>query len=276
MSARNLESAVTPPAADSVEDGRQEARWKVLLAKPDRSASRHLDEVLSAAGFVVMRPVRTVSDATSLLTAGAPDVIVMDFLLSEDVEAFGVLSTLATERRVPIVFLSSSTNAETVGRVAESFGCAFLLRPYSEAQLVATVILATISAKRPAISRSSTQTAAERLRAIALVLEEGARQPHQGDDAEVLPVGEPVGLSGATSAGPSDSTLSPREREIVDLLGHGARVASVAAQLGLSTHTVRNHLKSIYRKLRLRGQHELYDYQHRGTGPGSPPTPRLL
>lgn len=265
-----------PPAVGSIEDGRQEARWTVLLAKPDRSASRHLDEVLSAAGFVVMRPVRTVSDAASLLTAGAPDVIVMDFLLSEDVEAFGALSTLASERRVPIVFVSSSTNAETVGRVAESFGSALLLRPYSEAQLVATVILATISAKRPATSRSSTQTAAERLRAIALVLEEGARLRHQDGDAEALPVGRPFGLPVAKAAGPSDSTLSPREREIVDLFGHGARVASVATQLRLSTHTVRNHLKSIYRKLRLRGQHELYDYQHRGTGPGFPQAPRPL
>lgn len=265
-----------PPAVGSIEDGREEARWTVLLAKPDRSASRHLDEVLSAAGFVVMRPVRTVSDAASLLTAGAPDVIVMDFLLSEDVEAFGALSTLASERRVPIVFVSSSTNAETVGRVAESFGSALLLRPYSEAQLVATVILATISAKRPALSRSSTQTAAERLRAIALVLEEGARLRHQVGDAEALPVGRPFGMPVAKPAEPSDSMLSPREREIVDLFGHGARVASVATQLGLSTHTVRNHLKSIYRKLRLRGQHELYDYQHRGTGPGFPQAPRPL
>ena len=54
--------------------------------------------------------------------------------------------------------------------------------------------------------------------------------------------------------------LSTREREVVDLLANGARVVTIAQQLQLSPHTVRNHLKSVFRKLNLHGQHELFEY----------------
>lgn len=51
--------------------------------------------------------------------------------------------------------------------------------------------------------------------------------------------------------------LSTREREIVSALGNGHRVKDIAQDLVISTHTVRNHLKAIYRKLNVNSQFEL-------------------
>jgi len=51
--------------------------------------------------------------------------------------------------------------------------------------------------------------------------------------------------------------LSSREKEIVEALGTGRRVKDIARDLVISTHTVRNHLKAIYRKLNVRSQFEL-------------------
>ncbi len=51
--------------------------------------------------------------------------------------------------------------------------------------------------------------------------------------------------------------LSTREREIVEAIASGKRVRDVAASFSISTHTVRNHLKAIYRKLNVRSQLEL-------------------
>jgi DNA-binding NarL/FixJ family response regulator len=51
--------------------------------------------------------------------------------------------------------------------------------------------------------------------------------------------------------------LSLREKEIVEALGTGRRVKDIAQDLVISTHTVRNHLKAIYRKLNVRSQFEL-------------------
>lgn len=47
----------------------------------------------------------------------------------------------------------------------------------------------------------------------------------------------------------SDDPLTDRERQVLSLVGRGLRAKEVAEQLQISSHTVRDHLKSIYRKL---------------------------
>ena len=62
--------------------------------------------------------------------------------------------------------------------------------------------------------------------------------------------------------------LSHREREVLELLLLGHRVSTVADTLCLSTHTVRNHLKSIFRKADVHSQAELIQVA-RGSGDGN-------
>lgn len=56
---------------------------------------------------------------------------------------------------------------------------------------------------------------------------------------------------------PELDALSAREKEVLAQLAAGERVAAIAAKLFISPHTVRNHLKSIYRKLGVGDQSEL-------------------
>ncbi len=62
--------------------------------------------------------------------------------------------------------------------------------------------------------------------------------------------------------------LSTRENEIVQALGSGRRVKDIAQDLVISTHTVRNHLKAIYRKLNVRSQFELISLMARNSRDG--------
>ncbi len=62
--------------------------------------------------------------------------------------------------------------------------------------------------------------------------------------------------------------LSTREKEIVEALGTGRRVKDIAQDLVISTHTVRNHLKAIYRKLNVRSQFELISLMARHSKDG--------
>lgn len=55
-------------------------------------------------------------------------------------------------------------------------------------------------------------------------------------------------------------SLTPREREIISLMTRSASLKqmAVAEQLGMSEHTLRNHLTTIYSKLRVCGRLELH------------------
>jgi DNA-binding CsgD family transcriptional regulator/PAS domain-containing protein len=89
------------------------------------------------------------------------------------------------------------------------------------------------------------------------------RQTTQSTSA---PAGFPLTNNDVTDSGPfaeritridkSDS-LTSREHEILEQILRGLRVSTIAAKLFLSEHTVRNHLKSIHRKLGMHSTAEI-------------------
>jgi len=52
-------------------------------------------------------------------------------------------------------------------------------------------------------------------------------------------------------ATPAFPDLTPREREVLDLLADGARNSEIARQLGMTDKTVRNHVSAILMKLQV-------------------------
>ena len=58
-------------------------------------------------------------------------------------------------------------------------------------------------------------------------------------------------------------TLSPREREVIVLIGEGLRNKEIASQLFISETTVRHHLTSIFTKLEVVDRLELVIYAYR-------------
>ena len=59
---------------------------------------------------------------------------------------------------------------------------------------------------------------------------------------------------------PALQEISPRESEVLSLLVVGDRVPGIAERLHISQHTVRNHLKSMFRKLGVGTQSALIEF----------------
>ena len=57
-------------------------------------------------------------------------------------------------------------------------------------------------------------------------------------------------------AAPAATDLSTRESEVLGLLAQGVRIADIGVALGISRHTVGDHVKNIYRKLNITSRAE--------------------
>lgn len=64
-------------------------------------------------------------------------------------------------------------------------------------------------------------------------------------------VAEPIQTLPPEPTAEAFASLTPREREVIDLLGKGLSVHRIASELTLNNHTVRVHLGNIMRKMRL-------------------------
>ena len=64
-------------------------------------------------------------------------------------------------------------------------------------------------------------------------------------------------LAGFVLEDPELSSLTPREREVLQLIARGYLYKEVGAELGISPKTVEHHVSAVLRKLQLTNRHQL-------------------
>jgi DNA-binding NarL/FixJ family response regulator len=79
---------------------------------------------------------------------------------------------------------------------------------------------------------------------------------HQGGSPMSTQIARRVVEAFRPSSTRDDSCLSPREKEIIGLLGKGYLYKEIAGQLGISVETVRTHIHNTYEKLHVRSRTE--------------------
>ena len=231
--------------------------YTVLVIESDRGAVRQIQSCLTIAGLHVLRTANTVPEALASFDVTPPDVVVVDLGLVADATMRRLLADAAESRSIPLVYLTASTDRAALARLLDGRGAACVVKPLVERQLISTVTLAAMAARAGVTLAAPRRSELEqKLRDIAAIV---------GDVDLDAAAGTPA-RKAMSNENDETSVLSAREKQIVDLLANGARVVTIARQLQLSPHTVRNHLKSVFRKLNLHGQHELYEFWHRQAG----------
>jgi DNA-binding NarL/FixJ family response regulator len=166
--------------------------------------------------------------------------------------------------RVLRVMLSGGSDREALIDAVNNAGIyRFVAKPVQAAQL-AKVLRDALTVGRVAEAQMEVWEAAKAQHQAMQRLAEGDQETIS---EEAVTAARFAGFSPAEASGDLDKIgelpkehadrLSTRERQIVEALASGRRVKDIAQDLVISTHTVRNHLKAIYRKLNVRSQFEL-------------------
>jgi two-component system nitrate/nitrite response regulator NarL len=57
--------------------------------------------------------------------------------------------------------------------------------------------------------------------------------------------------------------MTPREREVIELIGAGLSNKEIAQRLNIATHTVKSHVRNVMEKLALHTRLQIAAYTHR-------------
>lgn len=200
-------------------------RPRVLVVEDELVVARHLAAVLTRLGLEVLPLVTSAEPAERVRTArDQADLVLLDLDLGgrDGAEMLRGLSG-------PVVVVSAHAGAERIARLQGLDVRGFVVKPFTEAQLVASINIAMAS------------------------LGEGP--------GSAAPPGMPEPKAERREAGipPGFDQLSAREQEVLlELLAY-RRPPQIAKRLHISQHTVRNHLKSIFGKLGVHSQVELLE-----------------
>jgi len=168
----------------------------------------------------------SVAEALPMIRELDPDVVLLDVHLP-DGGGEAVIAGVSQERPgVKFLALSVSDAAEDVIGVIRAGARGYVTKTISGDELTS------------AVTRVADGDAVFSPRLAGFVLDAFREGDRVGDDAEL-------------------NELTPREREVLQLIARGYRYKEIAARLHLSVKTVEAHVSSVLRKLQLSSRHEL-------------------
>jgi DNA-binding NarL/FixJ family response regulator len=176
----------------------------------------------------------TVADAVPLIKKLDPDVVLLDVHLP-DGKGDAIINAVAADRPgVKFLALSVSDAAEDVIAVIRAGARGYVTKTIAADELTA------------AIGRVAQGDAVFSPRLAGFVLDAFRSGDRLTSSAEL-------------------DELTPREREVLQLIARGYMYKEIAARLHLSVKTVESHVSSVLRKLQLSTRHELTRWatQHR-------------
>ncbi len=115
---------------------------KVLIVEDDESSAYLLKRHLVKAGYEVIGPAVTGEEAINSLTEHNPAIIIMDIGLEGSMDGVDTANSIQQSHQVPIIFLTAFYDRETIERAMEIAPLAYILKPFTQKELIITIEMA--------------------------------------------------------------------------------------------------------------------------------------
>ena len=201
-----------------------------IVIVDDHSVVRHGVRTLleSQSDWQVIAECSTGREAVDVVTELRPDIVIMDLSLPELNGLDATRRIVKQSPRTEVLVLTMHHSEELARQVLQAGARGYVLKSDADQQLIAAVL--SLQQHKPFLTSTVTE----------FVLGDYLRR----------------GEGEATAGG----VITPREREIIQLIAEGRSNKEVAVALDVSVKTVEAHRANIMRKLRLGSASELVRY----------------
>jgi DNA-binding NarL/FixJ family response regulator len=218
-------------------------RVRVLLVDDDDLMRAGLKAVLSSDDAIeIVGEAGNGRTAIKEARAHRPDVVLMDVRMPDLDGISATREVLAVSPEIKIAILTTFEQDDYIFGALNAGASGFLLKRTKPEELIAAIH--TLAAGDSLLSPSVTRRVIERM------------------------AGHPVA---ASSAREKLDVLTPREREVLELMARGLSNGEIASEFVIEESTVKTHVKRILMKLHLRDrvQAVIFAYESGLTSPGS-------
>lgn len=218
---------------------------RVLLVDDDDLMRAGLKAVLSTdAGIEVVAEAGDGRSAVVAARRHGPDVVLMDVRMPDLDGIAATREVVAVSPEIKVAILTTFEQDDYIFGALNAGASGFLLKRTKPEELIAAIH--TLAAGDSLLSPSVTRRVIERM----------TEQPVPDSSAKELL-----------------ERLTPREREVLELISGGLSNAEIAATFVIEESTVKTHVKRILMKLRLRDrvQAVIFAYESGLTRPGATP-----
>src|ERR1039458_4940190 len=198
---------------------------KIAIVEDDRTTREGLEMIINLApGFRCICTCMTAEDALIMLPKHAPDVVLMDIQLPKmsGIECVAELKVLLPT--VQVIMVTVYEDPDRIFCALRAGACGYLLKRSTPEQIIAAI---------RDVQRGGVPMSSEIARKVIAHFRE---QETAATDLE---------------------GLSPREREVIDLVVRGLSNKEIVDRLGITIEGVRWHLRNIYQKLHVHTRTEV-------------------
>jgi len=115
---------------------------RILVVEDEAIVALHLRQQLVKLGYEISATVASGEQALKEIEASRPDLVLMDIHLDGPLDGIATASRLPRDSAVPVIYLTAYSEDATLARASATKPYGYLLKPFSERELHATIQMA--------------------------------------------------------------------------------------------------------------------------------------
>jgi PAS domain S-box-containing protein len=141
---------------------------RILIVEDERITAEDLADILKGLGYEVSAVVSSGADAIREVERRPPDLVLMDIRIKGDMDGAETARILRERFDIPVVYLTAHADRETLERAKQSRPMGYILKPFQESELHASVEIALSKHRHDRSSLSREQHVTDVLGALTL------------------------------------------------------------------------------------------------------------
>ncbi|MDJ0727834.1 MAG: response regulator [Prochloraceae cyanobacterium] len=111
----------------------------ILIVEDELLIAKNLTRKLKKVGYTIIAVVSSGAEAIAIVNSNKPDLILMDIAIKGDLDGIETMAKIKEIDDIPAIYLTAYADDKTVERAAQTGCYGYLLKPFKEKELSATI-----------------------------------------------------------------------------------------------------------------------------------------